>query len=245
MNIGIFTQRPGKGRSGLRLALSALLAVAATACAPAVQTAPGLAVTLPTDGLNQQDFSTAQAAEYALRPSDVVSVNVFREEAMSLERVIIAADGSIVMPLLGQVQAQGLTPAQFATRLEELLGNRFLRSPDVAVNVIEYASHLVTVEGAVERPGIYPFQPGTRLSGSIALAEGPSRAADGANIAVFRQVEGGIAIAKFDYAAVRSGTMLDPVLQPGDRVVVGTDRLSRFWQDFLTALPAFALFTRI
>ncbi|QZH76412.1 MAG: polysaccharide export protein [Erythrobacter sp.] len=222
-----------------------LAGAALGACAPAMQVAPGPAVMVPSAGLNQQQFSALNDVEYALRPADVVSVTVFREQELSLERVIIAADGSVIMPLLGQVQAQGLTPGQFAGRLEGLLGNRYLRSPDVTVNVIEYASHIVTVEGAVERPGMYPFQPGTRLSGSIALAEGPTRVARGGEIAVFRQVEGGIEIAKFDYAALQAGAMLDPVLQPGDRVVVGTDRLSQFWQDFLTALPAFALFTRI
>jgi hypothetical protein len=49
-------------------------------------------------------------------------------------------------------------------------------------------------------------------------------------------------IAKFDYGQVRQGTMLDPVLQPGDRVVMGTDGLSVFWEDLLKALPAFGVF---
>mgnify|MGYP007056299579 FL=1 len=53
-----------------------------------------------------------------------------------------------------------------------------------------------------------------------------------------------MAVAKFDYAQVRAGTMIDPVLAPGDRVVVGTSGLSQLWQDFLKAVPAFALFTR-
>jgi polysaccharide biosynthesis/export protein len=49
-------------------------------------------------------------------------------------------------------------------------------------------------------------------------------------------------VAKFDYAAVRQGAMLDPVLQPGDRVVMGTDGLSVFWADLLQALPVFGVF---
>jgi len=49
-------------------------------------------------------------------------------------------------------------------------------------------------------------------------------------------------IAKFDYAQVKQGAMLDPVLEPGDRVVMGTDGLSVFWEDLLKALPAFGVF---
>ena len=52
-------------------------------------------------------------------------------------------------------------------------------------------------------------------------------------------------VAKFDYRAVSQGTMIDPVLEPGDRVVVGTSGLSQFWQDLLRALPAFGLFTNV
>jgi polysaccharide export outer membrane protein len=49
-------------------------------------------------------------------------------------------------------------------------------------------------------------------------------------------------VAKFDYGQIRQGTMLDPILEPGDRVVMGTDGLSQFWEDLLMALPAFGIF---
>jgi polysaccharide export outer membrane protein len=112
----------------------------------------------------------------------------------------------------------------------------------VSVNVAEYASHLVTVEGAVDTPGVYPFQPGARLSSAIALAKGPKRTAKVQQVAVFRESQEGIMVAKFDYQQMSQGTMLDPVLQPGDRVVMGTDGLSVFWEDLLKALPAFGVF---
>jgi len=64
-------------------------------------------------------------------------------------------------------------------------------------------------------------------------------------VAIFRETPDGLMVAKFDYRSVRQGTMLDPVLAPGDRVVVGISGLSQFWQDLLRALPAFALFTNV
>ena len=64
-------------------------------------------------------------------------------------------------------------------------------------------------------------------------------------MAIFREAPQGLTVAKFDYRAVQQGTMIDPVLQPGDRVVVGTSGLSQFWQDVLKTLPAFAIFTNL
>ena len=120
-----------------------------------------------------------------------------------------------------------------------------LRAPMVSVNINEYASHLVTVEGAVDSPGVYAFQPGSRLSAAIAMGGGPTRSAKSEQVAVFRESPEGIMVAKFDFAQINQGTMLDPVLEPGDRVVIGTDGLSVFWQDFLRTIPAFGIFANL
>ena len=195
--------------------------------------------------MGQEAFAGSVGQTYALRPADRISVTVFREEELSVPELTISAEGRISVPLVGAVQAAGMTVHELELRLEELYDARYLRAPDVAVNILEYSSHLVTVEGAVDKPGLYPFRPGTRLTGGIALAAGPERVADVRDVAIFRQADDGTVIAKFDYAQVRAGAMLDPILHPGDRVVVGTDNLSQTWQDILRALPAFGLFTQL
>ena len=225
------------------LALAIIPALAACANGPKIQ--PGPVTAAPSAALGQQGYELEIGEAYVLRPADVIDIRVFREEGLNLNRVPISATGEISMPLVGTVTAAGQTVPQLEAQLERLLANRYLRDPDVAVNIVEYQSHLVTVEGGVETPGIYPFQPGTRLSGAIALAEGPDRTADTNQIAIIRTVAGGMQIAKFDYRAMQEGTMIDPVLHPGDRVVVGTDSLSVFWQDLLRALPAFGVFTSL
>ncbi len=225
------------------LALSAVLATAGCASPPMASPGPAAAATYA--GLGQASYADDASAPYILRRSDIIRITVFREEALSLESVAISAEGRVSMPLVGPVDAAGMTLDQLEGRIEQLLGDRFLRDPDVAVNVVEYVSHQVTVEGSIEEPGIYPFLPGTRLSGGIALANGMRRESDINDVAVFRETPEGMMIAKFDFAAVRAGTMLDPILMPGDRVVVGTNGLSQFWQDMLKALPVFALFTQI
>ncbi len=226
------------------LAVSLLAGVAACASGPSPQ--PGMAAGTPLPELGQDGYANSfLGANYTLRPSDVIRVSVFREEGLSFDELPINAEGQISFPLIGSVAVAGQTPSQLEAAMEERLGATFLRDPDVTVNVVEYASHRVTVEGQVRTPGIYQFEPGTRLSGAIALAAGTERVADKGDIAVFRQTDQGVAVAKFDYNAVQAGTMLDPILMPGDRVVVGTSGLSQFWQDFLKSLPLFALFTRL
>ena len=49
----------------------------------------------------------------------------------------------------------------------------------------------------------------------------------------------------FDIGQVRAGTMIDPVLQPGDRVMIGFDGLSQAWRDFLMTAPLIGVFSRI
>lgn len=211
-------------------------------CASTPDPVIGTAVSQPRSDLGQSNYSVARPSIYLLRPSDKISVSVFREPDFSLESVQIGVEGNISLPLIGSIPAAGMTAKQFEDDVARRLAQAGLKSPDVSVNISEYASHLVTVEGAVEEPGVYSFQPGARLSSAIAMARGPARTAKVEQVAVFRETSDGVSVAKFDYQEMSRGTMLDPVLEPGDRVVMGTDGLSVFWQDFLRALPAFGIF---
>lgn len=221
--------------------LAASLALLA-GCASSPEPVVGASVVEPREDLGQSGYSYSRSKVYLLRPSDTVSVNVFREPDFSMESVQIGVEGNVSLPLIGSVPAAGMTTQQFEEDVTRRLSAAGLKTPMVSVNIASYASHLVTVEGAVESPGVYPFQPGARLSSAIAMASGPDRSAKVEQVAVFRESPAGIMVAKFDYGQISQGTMLDPVLEPGDRVVMGTDGLSVFWQDFLRAVPAFGLF---
>lgn len=223
----------------------ALSAAMLSGCTGTPEPEIGAAANVTEAALGQQDYSATIDENYRLRSSDALSITVFREPGLSLERVAISAEGNVSVPLAGSFRAAGLTLTELEFDIEQALDNAGLKRPDVSVNVVEYASHLVTVEGGVKSPGVYAFQPGARLSTAITLASGPNRVAKLGQVAVFREAEGGTAVAKFDYREIRRGTMIDPVLQPGDRVVVGISGLSQFWQDFLRALPAFGIFTNI
>lgn len=211
-------------------------------CASTPEPNIGAAVIQPRAEFGQSDYSFQRPTSYLLRPADRISVNVFREPEFSLDAVQIGVEGNVSLPMLGSIPAAGMTAKQFEQDVTRRLAAVGLKTPMVSVNIAEYASHLVTVEGAVDTPGVYTFQPGARLSSAIALAKGPKRTAKTEQVAVFRESPEGIMVAKFDYQQVSQGTMLDPVLQPGDRVVMGTDGLSVFWEDLLKALPAFGVF---
>lgn len=231
-----------KVNAGLAMTLGIATTTLLSGCASTPEPVIGAAVVQPRSDLGQEGYSYARPDVYLLRPTDKISVTVFREPDLSAEALRIGVEGNVSLPMLGSIPAAGMTAKQFEQDLARRFAALGLKSPMVSVNITDFASHLVTVEGSVEKPGVYSFQPGARLSTAIALASGPKRSAKTEQVAVFRESEQGIMIAKFDYGAVRQGTMLDPVLQPGDRVVIGTDGLSVFWEDLLKALPAFGVF---
>lgn len=234
----------GLRQTGVAGAMSAVLlgSFALAGCASTPDPVIGASASQPIGELGQQSFSQAQPNFYLLRPADTISVTVFREPDFTLEAVRIGVEGNISMPMLGSIPAAGMSAKQFEQDVTRRLMAVGVRSPMVSVNIVEYASHLVTVEGAVETPGVYTFQPGARLSSAIAMARGPKGTANREQVAVFRESPEGVMVAKFDYRQMSQGTMLDPVLQPGDRVVMGTSGLAVFWQDLLKALPAFGVF---
>jgi polysaccharide export outer membrane protein len=227
-------------------ALGNVLGIAAaasvTGCASTPEPTIGMAASQPVAELGQANYSISRPTSYAIRPADQLSVTVFREPDLSLENVKVGVEGNVSLPMVGSIPAAGMTAKQFEQDVTRRLAAAGLKNPIVSVNIAEYASHLVTVEGGVEKPGVYAFQPGARLSSAIALSGGARRIANETQVAVFRETPQGISVAKFDYKQVQQGTMLDPVLEPGDRVVMGTSGLSQFWEDFLKALPAFGVF---
>lgn len=190
----------------------------------------------------QDEYSAFAQSSYKLNPSDQIAVTVYREPDLSVPQIMIGPDGTLAIPLIGVVKAQGLTASELAEVIRSKMASGFLRNPSVSVNMLEYASHVVTVEGAVEKTGVYQFKPGAKLSTALSLASGPSRVAKLDRVAVFRQTADGVKLARFDYGAIRQGMMMDPVLAPGDRVVMGSSGSAQFWQDVLKAAPVFAVF---
>src|SRR3989454_10747540 len=106
-------------------------------------------------------------------PEDLLEIGVF--EAPEMNRSLrISAGGEISLPLLGAVQAAGLTPRELEFVLQELLRRSVMKDPHVTVFVREMQSHAVSVFGAVRKPGVFQIRGAKTLVEVLAMAEGLS-----------------------------------------------------------------------
>ncbi|WP_169816991.1 polysaccharide biosynthesis/export family protein [Paraurantiacibacter namhicola] len=181
---------------------------------------------------------------YALQVGDRVDVRVFQEADLSVEDVAIDETGSITLPLVGSIQAAGRTTQVLAKDVERAYGARFLRDPYVTVVLRAAVARTVSVEGEVERPGVYAIQPGQTLLTAMALSGSPTDTAKLDEVLIFRTVNGERFGGRFDINEIRSGRMPDPALLPGDVIVVGFSAARGRYQDFLRAVPILGIFGR-
>lgn len=119
------------------------------------------------------------AASETLGVGDTVRVTVFQNPDLTTESRI-SSKGTIVMPLVGEVQLNGLTPTTAGTRIsDQLKKGNFIRNPQVSVGVLQVRSRQVSVLGQVVRPGRYVLDDsGLKLTDVIALAGGIGPAGD-------------------------------------------------------------------
>jgi len=186
--------------------------------------------------------SGAEVSGYRIGPSDKLALTVFQVEDLSFEQIFVDASGKLQLPLLGSVQAAGLTPAELSTELERRLGERYLQNPRVSVSVSEAASQKITVDGAVTKPGVYEMRGRTTLLQAVAMAQGGTRVADLRQVAIFRSTGGRPMVAVFDLAAIRRGEAADPIVLGDDVVVVDTSRLSERYRNIIEVLPGLGIF---
>lgn len=213
------------------------------ACASGERQTADARVATTVDPLALQASSTPTIdPAYRIGPADKLKVSVFQVPDLSFDEVYVDASGRLELPMVGSIQAAGLTPSELSAEMERLLGQRYLRNPQVTVTVSEAASQKVTVDGAVTKPGVYEMRGRTTLLQAVAMAEGPSPIAQLRSVAVFRTVEGRRMVAVFDLSAIRGGQSEDPVIMGDDVVIVDTSRLNARLRDVVAALPGLAAF---
>lgn len=186
--------------------------------------------------------ATPASADYRLGPLDIIEVSVFEVPELT-KTVQINAGGLISLPLIGRVAAGGRTINELEREVEQKLAADYLQSPQVSVLVKEYTSQRITVEGAVNSPGIYPISGRTTLLQTIALAKGPDRTADESGVIVFRTSDDGSReAAVFDLGPIRSGEAPDPVVLGGDVVVVDQSAMRTAWRDLRESIGVLGFF---
>lgn len=178
---------------------------------------------------------------YKLAPLDTVTVQVFQVADISRD-YSVDQSGRLTMPLIGRVDAVGLSTGQLASTIEQRLGEKYLRNPNVTVTLKESSSRVVTVDGSVRNPGIYPAINSLTLIQAVALARGTDELANPKRVAVFRTIDGKRMAAAFDLTSIRRGTDPDPQIYPGDTIVVDGSGVKKAQRDILQALPLTSLF---
>jgi polysaccharide biosynthesis/export protein len=179
--------------------------------------------------------------DYKIAPLDVLEITVFG--VADLNRTVqVSSSGLISLPLIKSVRAGGRTQAQIEKEIAAKLEAGYLQSPQVSVFVKEYNSQRITVDGAVNKPGIFPTTGKVSLLQAIALAEGLNTVADPSGILLFRTVDNKRLAARYDLKAIRSGKVQDPMLQAGDIVMVDESATRTTLRDVKDALPLTGLF---
>lgn len=180
---------------------------------------------------------TAQSRPYLVGPFDKLKIDVFGIKEMSDRIIQVDASGGASFPLAGSFQAAGKTPLEIADELRQRLSRNYIRDPQVTVNLEETVSQVVTVDGQVTKPGLYPVVGNMSLMQAVATAGGAAEFAKLSDVVIFRNAEGRRYAALYNLAAVRRGVYPDPQLYAGDVVVVGDNTARRVFRDILTATP--------
>jgi polysaccharide export outer membrane protein len=157
---------------------------------------------------------------YVIGIPDVLKVVVWRNPELTVE-VPVRRDGMISVPLVDDVQAEGLTPEELKEVLTEALAE-FVTAPDVTVIVQQTNSHTVTVVGGVARSGQIPLVRQTRVLEAIAIMGGFNVWAKKNQIKIIRGNGLDAIEFVFNYGAYSAGKAPDSnlLLEPGDTVVV-------------------------
>ena len=158
--------------------------------------------------------------EYTIGADDVLSIVFWRDKELTAD-VTVRPDGKVSLPLLNDVQASGLTPAQLKDRIVEE-SKKYVEDPNVTVVVKEIKSRKVFITGEVRKPGPYLLTGATTVLQMISIAGGLADYARPDKISIVRVENGKPVSFKFNYKEVIEGKKLTQniELKPGDTIIV-------------------------
>ena len=170
----------------------------------------------------QQPNQYGQIPKILIGPGDVLNVQVFDTPELSIEAARVSQTGQVTLPVLGIIDIAGLNTTEAARRIEsELRARGIMLDPHVTVAVVEYSTQGATLLGEVRAPGVYSIFGGRRLLDMIALAGGVSSSAGKIVIIAHRSDPEHPEKIVLVRDAEALGTQQNPIILPGDTVVVG------------------------
>jgi polysaccharide export outer membrane protein len=145
---------------------------------------------------------------YTLDSGDKLRIVVFGQDALS-NNYTVDAQGVVTLPLIGAVEARGLTTSQLGGAIAGRLKSGYVRDPSVAVEIETYRPFFVL--GEVTYPGQYPYVPNMTVENAIAIAGGFTPRASKDKVTITRKVQG---------VPARFALPLRHPLRPGDTIQV-------------------------
>lgn len=106
---------------------------------------------------------------YRLGTGDKLRVIVYGEDSLGGE-FVVGSTGRIALPLIGELEAAGLSLTQLQARIVGALANGYLKEPRVSVEVLNYRPYYIL--GEVNKPGEYPYSNGLTVLNAVATAQG-------------------------------------------------------------------------
>ena len=164
---------------------------------------------------------TPEEREYRIGVTDVLRISVWRNEELSID-IPVRPDGKISVPLLDDVQAEGLTPQELKEVLTKEL-SEYITAPDVTVMVLQMNSRFVSVLGGVPQEGRVPLTRDLRVLEAIAQVGGFGTFAQKSDVRIVRRgPDGSESEYRFDYDAYIKGKApgTNIVLRNGDTIIV-------------------------
>jgi len=175
---------------------------------------------IPANADASKPVAATTDPEYVIGAEDVLNISVWKEPEVT-RTVPVRPDGKISLPLINDIQAAGLTPAQLTGLIMEKL-NKYFTDPQVTVIVTAINSRRIYILGEVNRSGTYQLLPGMTVLQALSGAGGFSQFANLKGIYVLREENGKQIKFPFNYKEVIKGNRPEQniLLKPGDTIVV-------------------------
>ncbi|MDG5466854.1 polysaccharide export protein [Deltaproteobacteria bacterium IMCC39524] len=164
----------------------------------------------------------AATDDYHLGEGDVLRVGVYDHQDLSLT-ARIGGDGTILFPLIGQVEIAGLTAAEAGQKISRLLADGYIINPQVSIFIEQFRNRKVVMMGAVTNPGLYELSGPTTLLELISKTGGlNSESGEIATIHRQQQAEGSDELIQVDLKQLleEGARDLDVLLRDGDNIFI-------------------------
>ena len=185
------------------------------------------------DSLPASPTPRSTIRDYRIGAEDLLEIQVFGVDQLS-RTVRVNSRGQVSLPLIGPVEVAGMTAQEAEAAITARLSANYLQNPQVSLFIKEFTTQRVTIEGAVNRPGIYPLKGASTLLTSLAVAGGQAALSDMSEVMLFRaDASGKRTGVTYDVERIRRGEVEDPPVVNDDLIVVNRSKSRTALKDSL------------